>query len=124
MGAFQEVLINLLENAREILRAGQSVELSARVEAGMFHVVVQDDGPGLGEMPEKFFRPFISDRKGGTGLGLAISRRVCEASAGTLTGVNAPAGGAIFTISLPLRGEGPGCQVAIQSMNYDPEHSR
>lgn len=111
--AFQEVVINLLENAREILPSGRTVTLEAWVEGGVFVLRVRDDGPGLGADPDRLFRPFITNRRGGTGLGLAISRGICETSGGTLAGENAPEGGAIFTMKLPCRFVGDELRIDI-----------
>ena len=44
-----------------------------------------------------------SREEGGTGLGLAIARKLAEAHGGTLIAANIPEGGALFSLSLPLR---------------------
>ena len=59
--------------------------------------------PG-GEVFEKFYRAPGSPT-GGIGLGLSIARRLAEAHAGTLTAENRPAGGARFTLRIPIGGE-------------------
>lgn len=92
----QEVLVNLLENARDALEKGRRVRVAAaRIEGGI-EVVVEDDGPGLGEDPERLFEPFYTTKTAGTGLGLSIARRICETHGGLLGGENRAEGGARF----------------------------
>ncbi len=112
--AFQEIIINLLENAREILKAGDAVRVSATMEQDVLAVVVADSGPGLGPNPEHHFAPYVTARTGGTGLGLALARRVCEASGGSLRGENGPDGGAVFTIRLPVQDQGSERRITIR----------
>ena len=50
----------------------------------------------------QIFEPFFTTRAGGMGMGLAISRTIIEAHGGQLWAKNAPAGGAVFHIRLPL----------------------
>jgi two-component system C4-dicarboxylate transport sensor histidine kinase DctB len=67
-------------------------------------LLVEDDGPGLGDSPEQLFQPFFTTKTTGTGLGLAISRRIAEALGGSLTGENrfTDGRGARFVLVLPL----------------------
>lgn len=113
IGAFQEVLINLLENARTILGSGSRIALDARRDGALLVLRYRDDGPGLGPDPDRVFKPFISGRPGGTGLGLAISRATCELSGGRMIGENAAGQGAVFTMEFPVRGEGPDGVVTV-----------
>jgi two-component system sensor histidine kinase KdpD len=69
-------------------------------------MAVADNGPGLradqqGRLFDKFFRGEPS-RAGGLGLGLSIARGFAEAHGGRVEANNQPAGGARFTIFLPL----------------------
>lgn len=64
---------------------------------------VIDNGPGIEqEDREKIFEPFYTTRPDGTGLGLAIVKQMVEEHNGQITVDNSPAGGAMFSIHLPL----------------------
>lgn len=102
-GAIQQILVNLLENAREALVGGQ-VRIAARDVDGSIEIMVEDDGPGLGPDPERLLRPHTSSKPGGTGLGLSIVRKICEEHGGTLIAENRPEGGARFTARLSIIG--------------------
>jgi PAS domain S-box-containing protein len=98
----QEVLINLLENAREATGSGQEVSVSAATHDHKIVIRVEDDGPGLGDDPEKLFKLYYTTKSTGTGLGLSIARQICEKEGGKLVAENRQEGGARFTISLPI----------------------
>ena len=68
---------------------------------------MRDHGPGIAEedLPyvfDRFFRGTHSRGRQGSGLGLAIVRQVTEQHGGTATVANAPDGGAVFTLQLPV----------------------
>ena len=106
----QQVVRNLLANAIRFSPAQRSVELHAVAAArgeGEIVLSVIDQGPGVprGEL-EAIFDPFVQSSRtktkaGGTGLGLAISRRIVQAHAGRIEVSHTPAGGAVFTVTLP-----------------------
>lgn len=104
-----QVFDNLLSNAVKFSSPGSRVEAELRLEHGRAKVLVRDFGPGLGQGdPARLFRPFErgsaqpTGGEGSTGLGLAIARRIVEAHGGRISAENAPDGGAIFTVSLPV----------------------
>ncbi len=93
-----QVVTNLLQNAID------AVELRP---AGREHVVlvVRDNGPGVSaEIRDRLFEPYATTKEKGTGLGLAIVQRIVVEHGGEITQSDAPAGGAQFTITLPISG--------------------
>lgn len=101
----RQVLVNLLVNALEALDGRGRLLIQAQAKKDRVEVKVSDSGPGLppGD-PQQVFDPFFSTRERGTGLGLAIARRIAQAHGGDLKAANAPQGGALFTLTLPLNG--------------------
>ena len=104
----QQVLANLLSNARKYTPRGGQIRLSARVVRQHLEVSVQDSGVGipaeaLPKLFEKFFRVQgpLQDGIRGVGIGLAISRRIINACDGDITVQSTPGNGAEFSIALP-----------------------
>ena len=102
-----QVLVNLLENARDAAGEGGRIRLStaARRDGGA-ELIVDDDGPGVApEMRERLFEPYATTKKasGGTGLGLAIADRIIADHGGSIAVEDAPGGGARFRVLLPPR---------------------
>lgn len=88
-----QVLLNLLDNAREA--GADSVGLVLRPG----QLVVADNGRGIPvEQLARIFEPTFSTTTSGTGLGLAIVRRLVEGWGGTITAASRPGDGAEFTI--------------------------
>jgi two-component system sensor histidine kinase KdpD len=109
-GLIEQVLSNLLHNAASYTPAGSEIRIAARAEGEEWSLRISDRGPGLPKeaLPrlfEKFYR-VPGTRTGGTGLGLSIARGFVEAHGGTIGAENDPAGGAAFTIHLPLQRPG------------------
>lgn len=106
---FEQVMVNLLDNAAKYAPAGSTISLEARRRADGVVLTVSDEGPGiaeedLGRVFEKFFRSDDGDRqRSGTGLGLAICRGFVTAMGGSITADNRPPSsrGAAFTITFP-----------------------
>ncbi|WP_328356790.1 HAMP domain-containing histidine kinase [Streptomyces sp. NBC_00445] len=106
-GQLGRVLANLLDNAQR--HAGSAVTVAVRRDGERAVVEVADDGDGVPEADrERIFERFVrldaarSRDDGGAGLGLAIARDVAVRHGGTLTVRDAPAGGALFALRLPL----------------------
>lgn len=104
----EEVLVNLLRNAREASPNGRPIELTLGLRGERaLAIEVRDHGAGIepGE-EERVFEPFYTRRTKGTGLGLALARRIVEGHGGTITAHNHPEGGAVFSVQLPLSARG------------------
>ena len=104
----EEVLVNLLRNARDASPAGQPIDVVLDVQADRHLVIeVRDRGEGIapGE-EERVFEPFYTRRVKGTGLGLALARRIVEGHGGAITARNHPDGGAVFSVRLPPKARG------------------
>ncbi len=104
---FKQALMNLLVNARQVLKRGGRVVLRSRaLPSGEVLVEVEDDGPGIpADVREKIFEVFYSNRGGGTGLGLPIARQIVERHGGRIEVVGAAPRGTTFRIRLPRRHE-------------------
>ncbi|MGW0422169.1 ATP-binding protein [Streptomyces sp. NPDC003015] len=107
-GQLERVLDNLLDNARRHARS--AVVVTVRRDGGRNAVVeVADDGDGVPARDrERIFERFVrldearARDDGGAGLGLAIARDVAARHGGTLTVRDAPTGGALFELRLPI----------------------
>jgi two-component system sensor kinase FixL len=104
----QQVVLNLLSNAIDAAAAGRAPRtVSVRtvaVSPDALQVVVRDSGNGIADsVRPRVFEPFFTTKPGGLGMGLAISRKIVEVHGGRLDAVNDPAGGAVFTMQLPVR---------------------
>lgn len=103
----QQVLVNLLANARTHTPPGTTVTARVRREGPWLRLDVADDGPGIPPelLPHVFERFARGDSArtratGSTGLGLAIVRAVTAAHGGSVTVASTP-GRTVFTLWLP-----------------------
>lgn len=97
-------LANLLQNAFKFTHSHTEVTLNAYALGDRVLIDVKDNCGGLQPADaEKMFAPFTQhgEDKTGLGLGLSIARQSVKADGGSLTVVNMPGTGCIFTISLP-----------------------
>ncbi len=116
-GQLRQVMLNLLLNALEAVPDGGVVRArlvlpdshEAPDRDGWVEVLVEDSGPGLpAHLGPDIFAPFVSTKETGLGLGLSVCKRITEAHGGEITAANAPAGGAVFRVRLPRRGQESG----------------
>ena len=98
------VIANMLQNAIQVCGGQAEIEVWAgAVNQHMMLIRVSDNGPGIPEeFIEQVFDPFFTTRAAGTGLGLAVLASVVERHGGTVHATNREAGGAQFTILLPV----------------------
>lgn len=121
----QRVFLNLLSNAFKFVSRGGRVLCELREERGRAIVAVQDNGPGVRpELREAIFQRFRQGDPesaryfGGTGLGLSIAKEFVELHGGTIMVSDAPGGGAVFTVALPLTAPS-GVQVSTRGPEPD-----
>jgi signal transduction histidine kinase len=96
---------NLVANAIRHAPSHGVVRCSLRSEADRLVLEVADDGPGVpADQRERIFERYRRERSStGSGLGLAIVREIAHLHGGTVAVADAPEGGALFTMTLPLR---------------------
>jgi len=101
---FSEIVLNILQNAREVLADGGQISVSAEAKNDVIRIVIADNGPGVPpEKVEKIFEPYFSTKPQGTGLGLAIARHNAEIYAGHVRVESELGHGARFILDLPTR---------------------
>jgi signal transduction histidine kinase len=118
------VLVNLVHNALKFSPQGGSITVTVQVEhrecpdgeppgAPSFRIIIRvaDEGPGIAseDLPHVFEmfcrRKDPGDIRIGRGLGLHFCRLVVAAHGGKIRAENRPAGGAVFSVELPLNQE-------------------
>lgn len=104
-----QALVNLVINAIQAVERNGRVEVStAPGEGGESMIIaVHDTGPGIAaDKQSAIFEPFFTTKTEGSGLGLWIVQQIITAHGGLVEVSNAPGGGALFTLHLPLRAKG------------------
>lgn len=107
----QQVLLNLLINARQAMPGGGRllIKLSHDADSDMVDLVVRDFGCGIpsDKLPH-IFDSFYTTKsgpdasgKGGTGLGLSMCRDIIESHRGRIQVASRPGRGTAFTLKLP-----------------------
>jgi PAS domain S-box-containing protein len=135
----QQVLINLLANARDALRGGGQVRITAVPATGsgqypfgivphperFAHIEVRDSGSGIepGALKHIFEPLFTTKRTGGTGLGLAIVHRIVERHQGYIFVETEVDRGTAFHLFFPLASEAPELEPIVRRDGERP-HGR
>jgi PAS domain S-box-containing protein len=107
IGKLEQVLVNLINNARDAGARSIDVSVTAVGREGPHRFVciaIDDDGPGIAaDILPRLFVAFVTtkERGKGTGFGLRICRRIVEEMGGTITARNRSEGGARFEIVIP-----------------------
>lgn len=107
----QQVLVNLVINARQAMPQGGVLRLRLAVDPSgrMVELSVADQGVGIAPADlGSIFDPFFSTKTGpdsgglgGTGLGLAVCRDIVEAHHGRIRAESHPGAGSTFTLLFP-----------------------
>jgi two-component system sensor histidine kinase KdpD len=98
---------NVLKNAFVYTPVTAIIEIVLTSDGRHARLTIADNGPGLGSHPEQVFDKFWRGnpgKTGGTGLGLSIARAFVELHEGTLSAENVRGGGAMFRMTLPMKG--------------------
>ncbi|MGE0161341.1 MAG: ATP-binding protein [Gemmatimonadales bacterium] len=124
-GLFEQVLMNLVVNAREAMPEGGDLEVSVRTsalsaaaaaaaggpeaKAGRYVVVsVRDTGHGIPpEHRAAIFEPFFTTKPEGGGFGLATSYGLVRAAGGFIEVESEVGSGSVFRVHLPVEGAAP-----------------
>jgi PAS domain S-box-containing protein len=99
-----QVLANLVLNARDASPRGAKIELTAvRVADGRLDLTVADRGAGIpDEIRARIFEPLFTTKRSGTGLGLAVVHQVIQAHDGEVRVESEMGSGTRFHLLLPL----------------------
>ena len=102
------MLCNVLDNAAKHGGSGKRITVSMEQDGEWYVVQVRDYGPGIpeAELPyvkQKFYKG--SSKARGSGIGLAVCDEIIRRHEGTFDIGNAPGGGCVVTIRLPISHE-------------------
>jgi PAS domain S-box-containing protein len=101
----QQVLLNLVTNAREAMagRGGEiRIETAKADRPGWVRLTVADTGPGISpDELSKVFDPFFTTKQSGTGLGLSVSYGIVQDHHGSVDVQSIPGRGTTFIMAFP-----------------------
>jgi signal transduction histidine kinase/HAMP domain-containing protein len=104
-----QLVDNLLSNAIKFTPAGGTISVKTGAGPGVAFVTVSDTGIGIPDEEKaslfhRFFRASTATDAAiaGTGLGLSIAKAIAEAHSGSISVEDAPGGGTLFRVELPL----------------------
>jgi signal transduction histidine kinase len=113
-GQLEQVLLNLIINARQAMPRGGRLRLEVRENTTTQMVEVRIADTGTGIPPDRLrliFEPFYTTKEpdehghGGTGLGLSVCRQIVEQHHGRIRVESVVGRGSTFTVKLPMKGE-------------------
>jgi signal transduction histidine kinase len=122
--ALKQVLLNLVQNAKDATRGPVVLDLSVQASNGVVSIAVRDNGPGVpAEIRERIFDPFFTTRElaGGVGLGLFVVEGVVRAHGGRVWLDGDVTQGACFRIDIPVAAttEAAANTIAARSADHD-----
>ncbi len=100
-----EAISNLVKNALDHTKAGDTVTVTWRAFASIVQITVQDSGSGIHpeDLPhifKRFYRSRFSKDTQGVGLGLPLAKAIIEAHSGTIEVDSTLGRGTVFTTNL------------------------
>lgn len=107
----KQIFLNVILNAQQAMPEGGEISIMTRLapesplepRVRMAEIIFQDAGPGIPAADRsRIFDPFFSTKENGSGLGLAIVHNIVSEHNGLITVDNAPQGGMVVSISLPV----------------------
>ena len=103
-GWFMEAVSNLVKNALDHTKAGDTIQVEWRSFGSIIRVTIQDNGSGIApeDLPhifKRFYRSRFSQDTQGVGLGLPLAKAIVEAHNGTIEVDSDPGNGTRFTIN-------------------------
>ena len=110
-GLLEQVLVNLVSNARDAMPSGGSIRILARGplpdEATLGPLLhIEDTGSGIPmELQDQLFQPFFTTKASGTGTGLGLMsvKALLEQAGGSISFISGTGRGTTFQIRLPRR---------------------
>jgi two-component system sensor histidine kinase HydH len=103
-----QALLNLAINAIQAVQQKGRVEVHAGklAEGGSVVFSVKDNGPGIpADKLAEIFEPYFTTKEEGSGMGLWIAQQIALAHGGKITVKNGEGGGALFRLTLPIKGK-------------------
>ncbi|MBN2121246.1 MAG: HAMP domain-containing protein [Candidatus Omnitrophica bacterium] len=103
---FQEVIMNLVNNARDAMPQGGNIVINTSLEGEYVKIEIKDSGSGMDDKTlAKIFEPFFTTKEKGTGLGLAVCYGIIKACKGRIEFKSQPQKGTTAHIWLPIKAE-------------------
>jgi signal transduction histidine kinase len=107
-GKFQQVVINLLSNAKDAVEENETqlIEIHNTISNEYFKVSIKDNGKGINpEIKDKIFESFFTTKEinKGTGIGLALVANIVKEFNGTIEVESELGGGTTFSVSFPVK---------------------
>lgn len=104
LGQLEQVLLNLIVNARDAMPAGGVVSVRSSFSEGNWCIEVVDNGEGIPEeLKGRIFEPFFTTKPAGegTGIGLSMVAEILAAWKGRIEVESTPGNGATFRLWIP-----------------------
>ncbi|MBL6764573.1 MAG: HAMP domain-containing histidine kinase [Verrucomicrobiae bacterium] len=104
-GHLNEILVNLLTNARDVLQGNGTINIEvSSTDRDRVQITLRDNGPGLRpNQLNRVFEPYYSTKEHGTGLGLAIVKHNVEIYGGSVNIDSTLGKGTSFTLVFPYK---------------------